>query len=698
MDEAKLVDGLSAAQQAAVVSPANPLCIHAGAGSGKTRVLTRRIAYRATVGDVDPRRILALTFTRKAAGELIDRLAALGLRDQVVAGTFHGIAYAQLRSHWSDQEVRPPELLDRKVGFVARLLPPQHRQVAPLDVVSEIEWAKARMIGPSDYPAAADQADRRPPLAVEAIAAIYARYEETKRERRLIDFDDLLRLCRRSLETDTHFAAAQRWRFRHVFVDEFQDVNPCQFALLNAWVDGRDDICAVGDPNQAIYGWNGADAGYLNDFARWFPGAEVLRLDQNYRSTPQILAVANAVLAGDGARPESLSPVRADGSIPVVSDHDSETSEATAVARAVRDHHRPGAPWTDQAVLVRTNAMATLIADALERVGIPTRVRGGRSLLAQPAVRDQLESMSGRPFDSALRDLEAEVAAGAAGPDDVSDSDSPDSDSLDSHDLDAAEAGSDDGSVDERADSRRATLQVLVQLARRYQSIDPAPTTAGLVDWLRAGRGDDDSRGDSVAVATFHAAKGLEWDTVHLAGLERGLVPIGHARTSDARDEERRLLYVAVTRAREHLSCTWARSRTFGAKRADRRPSPWLESITATIESLEAGVLPAKAPAPPRARPNRAPAPPDDDKLTSADQAVFDALREWRAVRARAAGVPAYVVFHDRTLRAVAQGRPADTAALRQLPGVGPVKVTRYGDELIDLVSTHVGADQETDA
>src|SRR5438309_1664402 len=297
----ELLHGLNEAQRRAVTTDAAPLCILAGAGSGKTRVLTRRIAWRIANGTADPRHVLALTFTRKAAGELSGRLSALGVRDQVAAGTFHAIAYAQLRRRWADRGERPPTLVDRKVRLLAPLLA-GHRSAAvqPADLATEIEWAKARFVGPAHYEAEAGAAGRKPALPLGVMASLYERYEEEKRRRGVVDFDDLLLLCARALETDETFAASQRWRFRHLFVDEFQDVNPVQFRLLDGWRGDGHDLCVVGDPNQAIFGWNGADPRYLTGFANRYPGAEVVRLDDNYRSSPQILAVADAVLNGSG--------------------------------------------------------------------------------------------------------------------------------------------------------------------------------------------------------------------------------------------------------------------------------------------------------------------------------------------------------------------------------------------------------------
>ncbi|MFP5376806.1 MAG: ATP-dependent helicase, partial [Acidimicrobiia bacterium] len=337
-----LLDGLDPAQHRAVVCEAQPLCILAPAGSGKTRVLTRRIAHRVATGQAEAARVLTLTFTRKAAGELRARLGALGVREPIAAGTFHAVAYAQLRRRWADRGERPPVLLERKARLLAPLLPRARAgagaraTVQPADLAAEVEWAKARLVPPSRYEAEVEAAGRRPPLPPATMAALYERYEHDKRRKGLVDFDDLLMLCALALEGDREFAAAQRWRFRHLFVDEFQDVNPVQFRLLQGWLGDRRDLCVVGDPDQAIYSWNGADPTLLTDFGRHFPGAEVVRLDRNYRSTSQIVAVGRAVLPPGGEGVADVTAVRGDGPLPVVRHFDTDVDEARGVARALR--------------------------------------------------------------------------------------------------------------------------------------------------------------------------------------------------------------------------------------------------------------------------------------------------------------------------------------------------------------------------
>ena len=365
-----LLTGLTPAQLEAVTTAGQPLCILAGAGSGKTRVLTRRIAWRVAEGHVAASHVLALTFTRRAADELSSRLGGLGVRDQVAAGTFHAIAYAQLRRRWADSGERPPALLDRKTRILFRLLPARRSpsDPGPTELAAEIEWAQARMVSPAGYAEAVAAAGRKPPMPAAAVASIYERYQQEKRRQNLVDFDDLLLECARALETDPSFAATQRWRYRHLFVDEFQDVNPLQFRLLEAWRDGRDDLCVVGDPRQAIYSWNGADPRYLTEFAERFAGSTVVHLDQNHRSSPQVVAVANAVLEGIGGRP--LRAPGADGPLPTVTSYASDEDEARNVVRALRRRGGAGR-WSDLAVLARTHAQLVVFEDLLKAAAIP---------------------------------------------------------------------------------------------------------------------------------------------------------------------------------------------------------------------------------------------------------------------------------------------------------------------------------------
>ncbi|HZD66294.1 MAG TPA: ATP-dependent helicase, partial [Acidimicrobiales bacterium] len=568
MDRAdRLLEGLTEEQRHAVMVEAAPLCILAGAGSGKTRVLTRRVAWRVAQASADPAHLLVLTFTRKAAGELRRRLGTLGVRDQVAAGTFHAVAWAQLRRRWADRGAAPPALVDRKARLLARVGDARPRSTTAsgdarlAEVAGEIEWAKARLVLPGDYAAAAADAGRRPGVDPAEVADLYRAYEAERTRRGLVDFQDLLTECARAMEEDPVFAAAQRWRFRHVFVDEFQDVNPAQERLLTAWLGDRRDLCVVGDPDQAIYAWNGADPSALTDLPHRLPGTTVVRLQDNWRSSPQILAVAGAVLR-HGRRAGALAALprshRPEGPVPTVVAYQTDRDEARGIARRLRLARTPGASWSQMAVLVRTNVQLSLLEEALEAAQIPHRVAGGGGLLTQPGVQDALAAIArARPgsLATALQEL-----AGAS------------------------------GTGEDEDDDRRGGLLSLVRLAGEYEALDPQATAAGFRSWLVAtlGRDPEHPRGQEVTLATFHRAKGLEWPVVAVAGLEQGLVPIGRAGTPAADAEERRLLYVALTRAEEELHCSWAARRTVGARTLRRSPSPYLEAIEAARASMVA--------------------------------------------------------------------------------------------------------------
>lgn len=656
-----LLADLNDRQRAAVAAEGTPLVILAGAGSGKTRVLTRRIAWQVAEGRIGARHCLAVTFTRKAAGELADRLGALGLPAPVTAGTFHALAWSQLRRRWADRGASEPRLLERKVRLLVPMLPAGPTVgLEAADVAAEIEWAKARLVAPDGYEAAVAAASRPTPRPAGEVASLYERYETEKARRGLVDFDDLLWRLAEALEGDEAFAAGLRWRYRHLFVDEFQDVNPAQFRLLRAWLGNSSDLCAVGDDDQAIYGFSGADAGFLVDFGRHFPGAAVVRLEDNYRSTPQILAAANAVLPGGVRTKAHLRATRPDGHLPVVTAYPTEGDEARGVAEALAATHHRGVPWSEMAVLYRTNAQSALFEAALRAAGVPCAVRGGARFLDRPEVAaalDELRRREGGGFGTALGGLGAWGATGS--------------------------------------DDRAAHADEVVRLGRQYLAeTGGTGTVAGFVTHLAATLADDGPRRggrDTVDLLTFHKAKGLEWHTVFVCGLERGFVPIAYAETPAALSEERRLLYVALTRAGGELFCSWAGKRTLGTRSQTRHPSPYLalvEAATAVmgpdgdrdwksaVAAQRALLAEARAAARSRTKPG-----PDGDPE------VLAGLVEWRRHLARASGVPAQVIFHDATLNAIAAARPTSREALLALPGVGLLKADRYGDALLDLVN-----------
>jgi len=659
-----LLNGLDPTQLDAVTSTDNPLAILAGAGSGKTRVLTRRIAHRVATGDIDPQRTLSVTFTRKAASELRTRLRALGLRDGITTGTFHSLAYAQLHERWAEKGMRPPDMLDRKFAMIAKLLGRRANTSMITDTLHELEWITARNLPLERYAREIDRLDRKPPLPVADLIQTAKRYAEEKRRQRVIDFDDLLSLAIRDIESDDDYAAVVRWRHRHVFVDEFQDVNPLQFRLLKAWIGPEPDLCAVGDPNQAIYGWNGADSWYLRKFTQHFPNAGVIKLGHNYRSTPEIVAAGHSVLPKPDRAEDPPVTDRPSGIEPAITVCEDDASEAITVARAVRDHAGPGISWSQQAVLVRTNAQVTLIASAFERAQIPHRVRGRSSLIDQPEIKALLRLLrdSQGELSSVIPDLRAAIGETAA-----------------------EEEGAETAAEGERQRNREAVLQLVVDHASSF------PTANGhdFANWLRASAAREglDVGANAVDVLTFHAAKGLEWDIVHLAGIESGYVPIAQANGPAALSEERRLLHVGLTRARDKVLITWAGKRTFGERVAKRQRSPYLDHVDGTdlaepvlrLQDNETGQQRGK---------RHLSAIRSDYEDSEPESPLYLELKQWRSKTAKQQGVPAYIVFNNRTLAAIAAQHPTSQDELLQVSGIGPAKAERYGSELLELINT----------
>lgn len=546
-DAHPLLMGLTLEQSDAVTTGASPLCVIAGAGSGKTRVLTRRIAWQADQGRADPRRMLAVTFTRRAARELRARLRRLGLNDAVRAGTFHAIAMAQLRLHAADTSRQPPRLLGSPRELIAEIRPEADRSRIA-DIISEIGWARARLVTPDRYADAASAANRRSPLGgAGRFAQLYADYEAKKAKRRVLDFDDVLADAMDLMMSDPKHAAARRWMHQHLLVDEFQDINPLQFALLRSWLGPESTLLVVGDPDQAIYGWNGADPELINSVGQHFRGCAVLHLRTNFRSTPEVLAAAGEVL---GKQPQPA--VRPPGREPRITECDG-AEEAALLVQAVLRRHRPGAPWDRQAVLARTNDQLVPLRQELARHRIPVAGRSEDSLLAKPWIADLLASW---PDYASLASCSADTRQ-------------------ELHWADPPQQGDTGG---DGRDRERADIGALLGLVEDHLALEPEATVGSFRTSLLAGDRPVGSS-DGVNLLTFHAAKGLEWPVVHIVGLEEGYVPIAHARSRAAKAEERRLLYVAVTRAEQELHLMWCRRRDIAGKSLQRKPSRWLSAF-----------------------------------------------------------------------------------------------------------------------
>jgi DNA helicase-2/ATP-dependent DNA helicase PcrA len=564
-----LLAGLDPEQREVALAARGPVCVLAGAGTGKTRAITYRIAYAALSGTVDPAHVLALTFTVRAAGELRGRLRQLGA-GQVRASTFHAAALRQLNYFWPRVVGgRPPKLIDSKASLVREAAKRARVRLgaaaegasgALADTAAEIEWAKVIQVRPDGYARAAAAAGRSAVAGPDNLAAVYAAYEELRRERHLIDFESVLELTAAILIDSRPAADQVRDIFRHFVVDEFQDVNPLQKLLLEAWLGDRDDLCVVGDPNQVIYSFTGATSSYLTGFTAEFPGATVVRLVRDYRSTPQVVAVANQLIKS--ATP--LAAQRPPGPRPVLIEYPHDAAEAAGVADRVRALTAAGVPTREIAVLVRVNADTERFELALAEAGLPYVIRGAERFYERPVVRQALVLLRGAARGEAAAD------SGDSLPDSVR------------HVLTGIgltprpPAGLRGGAA------TRENWESLAAIAQLADELHAARPEATLGDFsaeltMRADLGHAPAV-DGVTLASMHAAKGLEWDAVLLPGLVEGLMPIVHARTAQAVEEERRLLYVAVTRAREHLYLSWSPARTAGG-RGGRQRSRFLDGV-----------------------------------------------------------------------------------------------------------------------
>jgi DNA helicase-2/ATP-dependent DNA helicase PcrA len=560
-----LLAGLDPEQRQVALAARGPVCVLAGAGTGKTRAITYRIAYAALSGTVDPAHVLALTFTVRAAGELRGRLRQLGV-GQVRASTFHAAALRQLNYFWPRVVGgRPPQLIDSKAGLVREAAKRARVRLdgtpgALADTAAEIEWAKVIQVRPDGYPAAAAAAGRSAVAGADNLAAVFAAYEELRRERHLIDFESVLELTAAIL-IDSRVAAGQVHDiFRHFVVDEYQDVNPLQKLLLEAWLGDRDDLCVVGDPNQVIYSFTGATSTYLTGFTAEFPAATMVRLVRDYRSTPQVVAVANQLVRS--ASP--LAAQRPPGPRPVLIEYPDDAAEAAGLAHRVRTLMTAGVPAREIAILVRVNADTERFELALAEAGLPYVIRGAERFYDRPVVRQALVLLRGAARGETAGDSSDSL------PDSVR------------HVLTGIGLTPRPPSALRGAASVRENWESLAAIAQLADDMHAAGPEATLADFsaeltMRADLGQAPAV-DGVTLASMHAAKGLEWDAVLLPGLVEGLMPIVHARTAEALEEERRLLYVAVTRAREHLCLSWSSARVPGG-RGGRQRSRFLDGV-----------------------------------------------------------------------------------------------------------------------
>ncbi|MFD6095971.1 ATP-dependent DNA helicase UvrD2 [Nocardiopsis flavescens] len=689
MDPDRVLEGLDPEQTQAARALRGPVCILAGAGTGKTRAITHRIAHAVASGVVSEQQILAVTFTARAAGEMRGRLRALGA-PRVQARTFHAAALRQLSFFWP-QVIggEKPTLIDSKIQAVARAahsVGVQPDRTGLRDLASEIEWAKVTQVRPTDYEGVVAKASRQVPLPAGEIARVFEAYEELRRERNLLDFESMLELTAGMITEYPAIAQRVREQYRYFVVDEFQDVNPLQKLLLDAWLGDRDDLCVVGDPSQTIYSFAGATPAYLTGFAARYPHATVVELVRDYRSTPQVVRVANHVISQAGGTTSAghltLRAQRPDGPDPVYQEYDDEPAEATGVARKIGVLMEEGVSAGEIAVLVRTNAQSAAYEQALTDQGVPFTVRGTTRFFERPEIKQAVHLLRGArheaagedpaPLISTVRQLLGQIGL-----------------------TDTAPEGR---QARERWESLTALAQLAEDMAARPHPEGGRVTMNDLVEELEVRISTEHAPGfEGVTIASLHAAKGLEWDAVFLVGITEGMMPIIYAETDEEVEEERRLFYVGVTRAREHLSMSWSLSRSPGGRKT-RKPSRFLDGLRPASPSTSARRAERRRGGAARCRVCGA-ALTDAaarklgrclDCPSSYDEALLERLRDWRRTVSQEQKVPAYVIFTDATLQAIAEQEPSAVPQLAAVSGVGPAKLDRYGEAVLALVA---GAD-----
>ncbi|WIM68306.1 ATP-dependent DNA helicase UvrD2 [Corynebacterium breve] len=675
------LDDLDEDQRIAATAPRGPVCILAGAGTGKTRTITYRIAHLIDQGMATPARTLAVTFTTRAAGEMRDRLRDMGIGG-VQARTFHSAAMRQLRYFWPQIAGDLPwKMIDNKFSLVGRAarnagLPADRDQVR--DLLSEIEWAKASLISADGYAEKIAQHHRTPPADEAKVAQVYRDYESLKSssEGMLLDFEDLLLHVAGALENAPSVAQEFRSQYRTFVVDEYQDVTPLQQRVLEAWLGDRDDLTVVGDANQTIYSFTGATPDYLLNFSRTYDNATVVKLQRDYRSTPEITDLANSVISKAtgrvaGTRLELIG-MRDNGPQPTFTAYDDEPTEAREVAGKVLSLINSGVSAREIAILYRVNAQSAAFEQALSDVGVVYQVRGGEGFFTRPEIREATNALIAATRSHLASENPVDVARQVFAP------------------LGLTPTEPQGAQARERWQSLGALVDLIEEIVR---SGEAETLTEVLLSLKRRADAKHPPNVDSVTLASLHAAKGLEWDAVFLTGLVENTLPISHAIKAGHEhiEEERRLFYVGVTRAREHLHLSWALARQEGGHKSRKR-SRFLDGI---VPELDVEKTPERLRRSKRCRvcglglnsPAEKSLGRHEDCEPGFNEDVFFALKEWRLDQSRLHNMKAFMIFTDATLMSIAEAMPRDHAEMLDISGVGPSKVDSYGDGVLSVLS-----------
>lgn len=669
----EILRGLDPEQREVATSLGQPLVVIAGAGTGKTRAITHRIAYGALTGELDAHATLAVTFTTRAAGELRGRLATLGVTG-VQARTFHSAALRQAQYFWPKAYGSAlPQVTEGRFSTVAeaaRKLGLSADTSLIRDISGEVAWAKVSNVEPETYPSLAKTSGRSVAgLEPEVVARLLIVYDNLNRERGRIDFDDIL-LCAVALLTDHDDIAQQvRQTYRHLVIDEYQDVSPIQQRLVDLWLGAGQDVCVVGDPAQTIHTFAGARAEYLLGFTERHPRARQIELVRDYRSTPQVVEIANTVLSGSGQRHVTLRAQRPTGPAPVFEQASDGASEAAGVARWLKGLRAVGTDWREMAVLYRINAHSPAYEAAFADAGIPYQIRNAERFYDRPEVKQALGALAATARTKGTEPgiEQVRMVLGALG-----------------WTEQPPTAG---GQVRERWESQNSIISLATDLAK------DCPTLSELASELqRRASVQHAPAGPGVTLTTFHGAKGLEWDAVALVGVHEGGLPFVLAETDAQLAEERRLLYVGITRAREHLRISWS-----GGRGRDAGPSRFLSKILPTSPTgprqrrrkvdKETVAMTCRVCGRSLTRPSDRLLGRHGDCPSHFDEDLLKALHSWRVRAAETEGLPEFCIFTDSALVAIAEACPHNTDQLTVLSGVGPAKIRKYGADVLALVA-----------
>ena len=658
-DPEALLDALDPDQRAVALQVTGPLAVLAGAGTGKTRAITYRIAYGTAIGAYPPDSVLAVTFTRRAAFEMRHRLAGLGV-PRAQARTFHSAALRQLQHFWPTVIGGPmPSILAHKASIVssaaARLGIIADKTIVR-DLSAEVEWAKVSLVDAEHYAERVKAGHEVPAgLSADDMARLLEVYEDAKSERGVIDFEDVLVILCGMLQERSDVAAKVRAQYRHFVVDEFQDVSAIQRRLLDLWLGERHDVCVVGDVAQTIYSFAGADPAHLLDFPRRHRGARVLELRRDYRSTPQIVAVANGLMAhAKDCGAVRLQSQRPSGAAVRFTTYASDAEEAEGVAAKAEGLIASGVRPDAIAVLFRTNGQSQAFEEAFAARGIPVALSDGRPFFQREDVRNAM-----RVLTTAAKFADPQAPASLV--------------EAVTAQLEAV-GWTPEAPTGGAAQERWGNLRAIVSWAEDSSARDIAEFVAEMEERAQY-QVEPDKRG--VELTTLHAAKGLEWDAVFLVGAAEGLLPISHAKSPEAREEERRLLYVGITRARDLLEISWAKARGAGSRGARKR------------SQLLDGVWPDEAASPRASRraSGREAARDFAARASEEDLALYEELRIWRSATAKAGGRPPFAVFTDQTLREIVLSRPPGFEDLLRVKGIGEVKARMFGAHVLAIVA-----------